>query len=186
MYNHSHPHNFRFRKGPDGRCYMQYKKWQNSEWEPQSNHGVCILTVRFASKKLGMYLHIHDLPIQMQSIPTGVPTLVTPNEAKVDLKHLKADLPRYASAGLTSATIEWWQSFIESLENSMRKQQQSAASSSWLYSELLELARNGVRRGRSMASLSSQLFAMRAAETEALSEVQYKQTLDCVCTRNFL
>ena len=54
-----------------------------------------------------MYLHIHDLPIQMQSIPTGVPTLVTPNEAKVDLKHLKADLPRYASTGLTSATIEW-------------------------------------------------------------------------------
>ena len=92
----------------------------------------------FASKKLGMYLHIHDLSIQMQSIPTGVPTLVTPNEAKVDLKHLKADLPRYASAGLTSATIEWWQSFIESLENSMREQQQSAASSSWLYSEPLE------------------------------------------------
>ena len=33
-----------------------------------------------------------------------------------------------------------------------------------------------------MASLSSQLFAMRAAETEALPEVQYEQTLDCVCT----
>ena len=68
----------------------------------------------------------------------------------------------------------------------MREQQQSAASSSWLYSELLELARNGVRRGRSMVLLPSQLFAMRAAETEALPEVQYKQTFDCACTRKFL
>ena len=31
MYNHSHPHIFRFRKGPDGHCYMQYKKWRQSE-----------------------------------------------------------------------------------------------------------------------------------------------------------
>ena len=50
MYNHSHPHIFRFRKGPDGHCYMQYKKWRQSEWEPQSErsrHGVRILKVLY-------------------------------------------------------------------------------------------------------------------------------------------
>ena len=109
----------------------------------------------------------------MQSIPSGVPPLVTPNEAKVDLRHLKADLPKYSSAGLISATIEWWHSFIDSFDKSMRDQQQPAASSSisWLYSELLELARNGVRRVRSIALLPSQLITMRAAETEPLPEV---------------
>ena len=107
----------------------------------------------------------------IQSIPSGVPALVIPNEAKVDLKHLKADLPKYGTAGLASATIEWWHSFIDSLEKSMREQQQPSASSSWLYSELLELARSGVRRARSVASLPSQLIAMRASEAEPLPEV---------------
>ena len=52
MYNHSHPHIFRFRKGPDGHCYMQYKKWRQSEWEPQSErnrHGVRILKVHVSN-----------------------------------------------------------------------------------------------------------------------------------------
>ena len=57
----------------------------------------------------------------MQSLPSGVPGLVVPNEAKVDLKHLRADLPKYAIAGLTSVTVEWWQSFIGTLENSMKE-----------------------------------------------------------------
>ena len=43
--NHSHPHIFRFRKGPDRHCYMQYKKWRHNEWEPPRCHGVCILKV---------------------------------------------------------------------------------------------------------------------------------------------
>ena len=46
--NHSHPHIFRFRKGPDGHCYMQYRKWRHSEWQPKSSpicHGVWILKV---------------------------------------------------------------------------------------------------------------------------------------------
>ena len=31
-------------------------------------------------------------------MPSGVPSLVTPNEAKIDLAHLKADIPKYAAA----------------------------------------------------------------------------------------
>ena len=70
----------------------------------------------------------------MQSLPSGVPDLVIPNEAKVDLKHLRADLPKYATAGLTSVTVEWWQSFIDTLEQSMKEQSSASESSSWLYS----------------------------------------------------
>lgn len=110
----------------------------------------------------------------MQSLPSGVPGLVVPNEAKVDLKHLRADLPKYATAGLTSVTVEWWQSFIDTLENSMKEQLSSDSalpSSSWLYSDLLQLSRTGVRRARSTASLPSQLIAMRETETNPLPEV---------------
>ena len=48
MYNHSYPHIYCFRKGPDGYCCMQCKKWRRSEWEPQSErnrHVVCILKI---------------------------------------------------------------------------------------------------------------------------------------------
>ena len=107
----------------------------------------------------------------MQSLPSGVPDLVTPNEAKVDLKHLRADLPKYATAGLTSVTVEWWQSFIDTLEQSMEEQSSASESSSWLYSERLQLSMNGVRRARSTASLPSQLIAMRELETNPLPEV---------------
>jgi hypothetical protein len=115
----------------------------------------------------------------MQSLPSGVPGLVAPNEAKVDLKHLRADLPKYATAGLTSVTVEWWQTFIETLDNSMKEQLSTLPSSSWLYSELLQLSRTGVRRARSMASLPSQLIAMREMETNPLPEVLY-QAVSCV------
>ena len=124
----------------------------------------------------------------MQSLPSGVPGLVIPNEAKVDLKHLRADLPKYATAGLTSVTVEWWQSFIDTLENSMKEQLSSDSalpSSSWLYSDLLQLSRTGIRRARSMASLPSQLIAMREMETNPLPEVYisciwYYLWCDCI------
>ena len=45
LHNHSHPHIFRFRKAVDGCCYMQYKHWRHSDWEPQSGHGIKILKV---------------------------------------------------------------------------------------------------------------------------------------------
>ncbi len=108
-----------------------------------------------------------------------MPGLVAPNEAEIDLKHLRADLPKYATAGLTSVTVEWWQTFIDTLENSMKEQQSTPPSSSWLYSELLQLSRTGVRRARSMASLPSQLIAMREMETNPLPEVHY-QVIFCV------
>ena len=116
------------------------------------------------------------LYLLMQSLPSGVPDLVIPNEAKVDLKHLRADLPKYATAGLTSVTVEWWQSFIDTLEQSMKEQSSASESSSWLYSELLQLSMNGVRRARSTASLPSQLIAMRELETNPLPEV-YNQSI---------
>ena len=113
----------------------------------------------------------------MQLLPSGVPGLVTPNEAKIDLKHLyvRADLPMYATAGLTLVTVERWQSFIDTLKKSMKEQllQSSASepsSESWLYSELLHLSKNGIRRARSTASLPSQLIAMRG-ETNPLPKV---------------
>ena len=53
----------------------------------------------------------------------------------------------------------------------MKDQQHPSASrsSSWLYSELLlELSKNGVRRGRSTALLTLQLISMQEMETSQL------------------
>ena len=45
LHNHSYPHIFLFKKGTDGSCYMQYKQWRHSEWEPRSNQGIKVLKV---------------------------------------------------------------------------------------------------------------------------------------------
>ena len=99
-----------------------------------------------------------------------MPPLVITNKAKVDLTHLKADIPKYAAtAGFRSATTEWWHSFVDSLEESMRQLQ--CETSSWLYSELLDLAKKGVKRTRCMATLPTQLIEMREVESNPLPEV---------------
>ena len=107
-------------------------------------------------------------------MPSGVPSPVIPNQAKVDLAHLKADIPKYAAAaGFGATTTEWWHSFVTSLENSMRQQQCMSTTRPciWLYQELLDLAKNGVRTTRSLLSLPTQLINMRAVETNALPQV---------------
>ena len=105
-------------------------------------------------------------------MPSSVPPLVTPNEKKIDLTHLKADIPKYAAvAGFGSTTTEWWHSFVTSLEESMRQQQCGMISTPWLYPELLNLAKNGVRTARAMVTLPTQLINMRAVETDSLPEV---------------
>ena len=105
-------------------------------------------------------------------MPSGVPSLVTPNQAKVDLAHLKTDIPKYAAAaGFGTTTTEWWHSFVTSLEDSMRQQQCMSVTRPWLYQELLDLAKNGVRTTRSIVSLPTQLINMRTVETNALPQV---------------
>ena len=34
---HSTPHVFRFVRGADGHCLMQYKQWHGDEWQPKLN-----------------------------------------------------------------------------------------------------------------------------------------------------
>jgi len=52
IHNHTNPHVFRFVKGSDSRCYMQYKHWNHNEWEPQDSPGIqllkCVLGVLVA------------------------------------------------------------------------------------------------------------------------------------------
>ena len=83
-----------------------------------------------------------------------MPPLVTPNEKKIDLTHLKADIPKYAAVA-GSTTTEWWHSFVTSLEESMRQQQCGMISTPWLYPELLNLAKNGVRTPRAMVTYAA-------------------------------
>ena len=105
-------------------------------------------------------------------MPSGVPPLVIPNDEKIDIAHLKADIPKFAAtAGFGSTTTEWWHSFVTSLEQLMRQQQCGTMSTEWLYPILFNLAKNGSRMARSMVTLPTQLNNMRAVETDSLPEV---------------
>ena len=45
LHNHTNPHIFRFIKGRDGHCYMQWKHWNHNQWEPKEGLGISLLKV---------------------------------------------------------------------------------------------------------------------------------------------
>ena len=45
LHNHTNPHIFRFVKGRDGHCYMQWKHWNHNQWEPMEGLGISLLKV---------------------------------------------------------------------------------------------------------------------------------------------
>ena len=45
LHNHTNPHIFRFVKGRDGCCYMQWKHWNHNQWEPKEGLGISLLKV---------------------------------------------------------------------------------------------------------------------------------------------
>ena len=106
----------------------------------------------------------------LQSLPVGVPPFVTANAVKVDLSSLKTALPKYASAGLNEKTIEWWKSFIVSLEFNMTTTQPQPLS--WLFDDLIQLAKSKTTTRRAInVSIPDQLQEMRHAETCQIPQV---------------
>ena len=55
--------------------------------------------------------------LYIQSTPPGTPDCVQPNLDKVDLSHLKSDIPKYERAGLfNDEANDWWHSFLSGFE----------------------------------------------------------------------
>ena len=110
------------------------------------------------------------IPFFFQSVPTGVPALVTPNRAKVDLMTLKTDIPKYAAGGLGPITIQWWKAFVEMLETTMIPETEGP--SSWLFSELVHLKRScSLSTTVQRAPLPDQLSVMQQHENRSIPEV---------------
>ena len=91
---------------------------KSGNWELQRCHGLHILK---ACQRL-RYIQTSEVYCYIfhcSQCQWGVPSLVIPNAAKVDLAHLKAYFTKYAAAaGFGSTTTEWW---LTSLEDSMRQ-----------------------------------------------------------------
>ena len=47
LYNHSHPHLFKFVRDTDGNSLMLYKHWSDDMWLPQEGSGILLLQVIF-------------------------------------------------------------------------------------------------------------------------------------------
>ena len=52
-------------------------------------------------------------------MPEGIPGLVSPSSAKLDLCGLKRDLAKFHKVGISEPNIDWWHTFLEELEQQM-------------------------------------------------------------------
>ncbi|XP_041478017.1 uncharacterized protein LOC121425955 [Lytechinus variegatus] len=91
--HHSHPHQFRITKDENGKAVLHTKKWSNtSEWQCTTGENYIIKT--------------H---------PEGVPHIVEPFTAELDLNNLRRDLPKYKPY-LTQVEVTEWEELLSSLE----------------------------------------------------------------------
>lgn len=72
----------------------------------------------------------------IQSIPQNNTPLVAPQLEKLQLKTLKAHLPRYTKSGLSAIEIQWWKAAIESLEDTAKVVR---LDDGWMWCKLLQL-----------------------------------------------
>ena len=101
-----------------------------------------------------------------------MPSFVAANTAKVDLPSLKAALPKYATCGLTADTMEWWSTFIDTLQSSMASQEEPP--STWILTELLELKNSTCQSPvEEELPLPQELLHMRGIEDEHIPEVHW-------------
>ena len=107
-----------------------------------------------------------------QSSLTGVPTLVSPNAAKVDLSALKSSLPRYATSGLSPPMIQWWEAFVQMLEDSW-KSTFDVVLSSWLFSDIVHIKQSARLVRVQSPRIPAQLEHMREDEETPIPEVSY-------------
>ena len=105
----------------------------------------------------------------VQSVPSGIPSLVAPKCTKMDLPTLKTDIPKYGYAGLGPITVQWWKAFVDMLECTMTAQEER--SSSWLFSELVHLKQSSMSVTVPRALLPDQLTLRRQNENRSIPEV---------------
>ena len=57
----------------------------------------------------------------MQGTPEGVPSLVQPSGAKIDIEQLRHDIPKYNA--LSEGDKQWWLQFLEENESGLNSSQ---------------------------------------------------------------
>ncbi|CAB4019144.1 Hypothetical predicted protein [Paramuricea clavata] len=93
------PHTFVIKKNEAGKIVLRYKHWSgDTEWLPSKDacDGIEILK--------------EDL-----SVLKDVPSLLSSSPDKVDLEHLRRDIPKFLknSRVINDEQKEWWQTFFE-------------------------------------------------------------------------
>ena len=116
LHNHSNPHIFRFRLNKEHKVEMHYKQWHYTPWLPNEK-GITLLKVK-------SILFYHCLVIivflmHIKAHPGGKPSLVQPNETKVDINGLKQDLHKFPRTGIPECDVEWWVAFVEEMRREM-------------------------------------------------------------------
>lgn len=93
---------------------------------------------------------------------------------KLDLPHLRHDIPRYSSSNMSSEAIQWWNSFVDEIERSMDAT--SHVMTTWTFQELVEVILESqtaltTQETQQDDVISDRLLQMRGAETDSIPEV---------------
>ena len=107
----------------------------------------------------------------------GIPNFVAPRGEKLDLPHFKHDLPKYALSNVTSEALQWWDSFVEQIEQSMESSV-STKDTTWPFQEIVEVTRENysLQEVQQNEPANIRLLQLRNAETDTIPEVMVHVT----------
>ena len=88
-----------------------------------------------------------------QGTPAGVPSLVQPSGAKIDIEQLRHDIPKYNA--LSEGDKQWWLQFLEETESSLNST--VSVCSTWPLGELLDITESHPRVQLNVEHASEQL-----------------------------
>ncbi len=74
---------------------------------------------------------------------------------------MRAALPKYGASGLGPVTVQWWSAFIQMLEDTMSPEIPCSPTSTWLFTELVDLKRSARPGAIELVLVSQQLLNMR-------------------------
>lgn len=97
-----------------------------------------------------------------------------PQSEKLDLPHLRLDLPKYVSSNITSEALQWWDMFITQIEQSMDASTAARnMATTWIYQELVEVseASQAIETTAEREGINDRLIQLRASETNNIPEV---------------
>ena len=105
---HATPHCFKFLKVANGEVKMFYKCWSSDPWCKEEKAVTLLMVHNHYKIDRRKFMILFSYP---QTLPTGIPLVLSPSPDKMELKRLSDDIPKFYK-WISSSSAAVWELFL--------------------------------------------------------------------------